>query len=318
MSDEPRVCKSKRRVFLVSPDKRLADMLRGLWPPDELEFSVFERGRMAVEYLFNEPPDMLIVDSRLEDLTGFEVAALVKSENVYRQLPVILCMDQADLREGPDWGEVDVDDFLVRPFTTGEAKARLELSLCRSTRSLDANPLTRLPGNTTIIQSIQDLIDRREDFALAYCDLDHFKSFNDRYGFARGDEVLMMSARVIVNSIKGFSGHKTFVGHVGGDDFVFIVPPEIAEEACARVVRSFDSIVPNFYDPADRKLGRIESVNRKGERETFPLMAVSIAVIFNRGGRMKHFGEASALAMGLKKKAKENPGSCYVLDQRRD
>ena len=305
-----------QRAFLLSPDKELFERLQSLWPEDKLRFMHFDRGRGAIEYLFNEPPDLLVVDNRLEDISSAEVAALVKSENVYRQLPVILCLDEDDLARDWDWSSVEVDDFLIRPFTDRSALARIELTLTRALRALDANPLTKLPGNTSIIHRIQFLIDRREDFALAYVDLDFFKSYNDKYGFSRGDEVLMMSARIVVNTIKGLARKRTFVGHVGGDDFVFIVPPDEAEKASAAIIANFDAIVPHFYDEEDRKRGMIVSTDREGNVRKFPLMAISIGVVFNRDGSLKHYGEASSIAMALKKKAKENPKSCYVLDQR--
>jgi diguanylate cyclase (GGDEF)-like protein len=306
----------QQRGILLTPDPELAALFRSLWDPSEFEWTVIDRGRRAMEGIFNEPPDVLVVDNRLADIKSTEVAAIVKSENVYRQLPVILCLDSGDLEEPWNWNEIEADDFLVRPFQPTQARERVHLTLCRASRSMDANPLTRLPGNTSIIRRIQDLIDRRDDFALAYCDLDYFKSFNDKYGFSRGDEVLMMTARVILNTIRGFTDAESFVGHVGGDDFVFIVPADIAEEACKRVVEAFDGIVPNFYDGDDRERASIVSTDRQGEVRTFPLMAISIAVVFNTDGRLKHYGEASAIAMGLKKKAKENAKSCYVLDRR--
>lgn len=308
----------RQRTFVLSSDPDLAKLFRSLWPEDLMEITVFEYGRGAVEHLFNEPPDLLIVDNRLSDISGKEVASLVKSENVYRQLPVVLVLDAEDMTEPWDWNRVEVDDFLVRPFTEGEARDRVNLTLCRALRALDANPLSKLPGNTSIIQRIQSLIDAGEEFALAYCDLDHFKSFNDKYGFSRGDEVLMMSARVIVNTIRGLGGVGSFVGHVGGDDFVYIVPADRAEESCKRVIEAFDSIVPHFYDEEDRKQGFIRSTDRQGNERTFPLMAVSIAVVINTEGRLEHYGEASAIAMALKKKAKENPKSSYVVDKRNE
>ncbi|MDK2957499.1 MAG: hypothetical protein PWQ57_2997 [Desulfovibrionales bacterium] len=316
--DEKTCCSfhQSQRGYLLTADEQFAEDVKGLWPADVLSFEVFDRGRGAIEFLFNEPPDLLIVDNRLPDISGAEVASLVKSENVYRQLPVILCIDQSDLEQPWDFSELEIDDFLVRPIHLPEVKERIELTLCRALRALDANPLSKLPGNTSIIQRIQELIDRREDFALAYCDLDYFKSFNDKYGFSRGDEVLMMTARVIVNTIKGFSGVRTFVGHVGGDDFVFITPPDLAEKACQRIVDNFDAIVPHFYDAKDREQGFIHSIDRQGVNRTFPLMAVSIAVVFNTDGCLKHYGEASSIAMSLKKIAKENPKSSYVLDRR--
>lgn len=305
-----------QRIYLLTADQGLADILAELWSPDQVELIHFDRGRGAIEVLFNELPDLLIVDEALPDMPGLDVVNLVKSENVYRQLPVILAIREEALLEGVDWCSSEVDDLIILPVTPARVKARIYLTLARASRAFDANPLSKLPGNTSIIQRIQELIDRGEDFALAYADLDYFKSFNDKYGFSRGDEVLMMTARIIVNTIRSFTGVRSFVGHVGGDDFVFMLPPEKVELACQRVIENFDSIVPHFYDEEDRAKGFIQSTDREGNMRTFPLMAVSIAVVINQNGRLKHYGEASQIAMTLKKKAKENPKSSYVLDKR--
>lgn len=306
----------KQIAFLLSPDKSFARLLETLWSPDVLEFIVFENGASAIEHMFNEPPDLLVVDNRLTDISGQEVANLVKSENVYRQVPVVMCVDPVDVETPWNWNQVEVDDFLVRPFNPSEVRDRINLTLCRAMRAMDANPLSKLPGNTSIIQRIQQLLDGRDEFALAYCDLDYFKSYNDKYGFSRGDEVLMMTARLIVNTIRSYQGVMSFVGHVGGDDFVFILPPDKVEDACKRIIKAFDDIIPHFYDPDDRKRGDITSVDREGNTKVFPLMAISIAVVVNTEGRLTHYGEVSSIAMGLKKKAKENPKSNYVLDRR--
>lgn len=305
-----------QKVYLLSANTELRDTLVGLWDHNHLEIIHFDRGRGAIEVLFNELPDLLIVDHDLPDMAGLDVVNLVKSENVYRQLPVILAIREETLLSKADWCGAEVDDLIVIPSTPARLKARIFLTITRASRAFDANPLSKLPGNTSIIQRIQEMIDRQEDFALAYADLDYFKSFNDKYGFSRGDEVLMMSARIIVNTIRGFTGVRSFVGHVGGDDFVFILPPDKVELACQRIVENFDSIVPHFYDEEDRAKGYIQSTDREGNMRTFPLMAISIAVVLNIGGRLKHYGEASQIAMTLKKKAKENPKSSYVLDQR--
>jgi len=300
--------------FLVSDDPEKYQVLKEIMP--EAEWSVFERGAGAIEHIFNDPPDILLVDNDLPDFGGKELIRILKSENVYRQVPVILCISEEDLAQGIDFSTTEADDFLVAPLSRVRTKARLNLVLARSARALDANPLTKLPGNTSIIHKIQDLIDKKDEFALAYADLDHFKSFNDKYGFSRGDEVLMMTSRVIVNTIRAFGGVDSFVGHIGGDDFVFIVPVDVAEQICRMLIKSFDGIVPNFYDREDRERERIISVDRKGNTQTFPLMAISVAVVFNQDGSLTHYGEASQRAMNLKKVAKKDPKSSYVLDRR--
>lgn len=147
---------------------------------------LFRPGASALEHLFSDPPDLLVVDGDLPDMPGVELIRLIKGENVYRQLPVVLCLKDESVVDDLDFSNLEIDDFVVRPLSPATVKGRLILAYHRSTRELDASPLTKLPGNTSIIHRIQDLIDRREDFALAYIDLDHFKSFNDKYGFSRG------------------------------------------------------------------------------------------------------------------------------------
>jgi len=306
------------KITVLSPDAAFVALFSQAFAPEEAEVTVWPRGRGALEHLFLDPPDLLVVDQALSDISGLELVGMVKCENVYRQLPVALVLDEQELADGVDWSAAEVDELLTRPLTPTMLRARVLLTLTRALRTFDANPLTRLPGNTSIISRIQELIDRREDFALAYADLDYFKSFNDKYGFSRGDEVLMMTARIIVNTVRGVGGPTAFVGHVGGDDFIFLLPPQQVEEACKTVVASFDDIVPHFYDAADRVQGFIESTDRDGNLRSFPLMAISLAIVFNRNGRLRHYGEASQAVMTLKKKAKANPRSCYVLDTEND
>lgn len=306
-----------REGMLLSSDDALVEAVTSLWPADVMRWQVLRSGRAALDIMFVTPPDLLVVDMRLADLPGDAVLRILKSENVYRQICAVLCMDEATLRGGMDWSTTEADDFVLLPATDVELRARLELAMLRATRTLDANPLTHLPGNTSILLDIQTRIDRGETFGLGYADLDNFKAFNDKYGFSRGDEALMMTARIIVNTVRAVaSGVSSFVGHVGGDDFVFVLPATLMEAACRTIVSRFDAIVPSFYDDDDRERGCIVSTDRQGEVRTFPLMAISIAVVFNHEGCLHHAGEASHRAGQMKKKAKAMPGSSYALDRR--
>ncbi|MFP4108083.1 MAG: diguanylate cyclase [Desulfonatronovibrio sp.] len=304
-----------KHFFLISDNAELYQGFKDIYP--EADWTVFERGAGAIELIFNNPPDLLIVDSKLPDLGGQELIRIFKSEIVYRQVPVIICLDQNDLSPELNLTELEVDDFIMKPLDKTLIRIRIDLVLARAAWELDASPLTKLPGNTSIIHKIQDMMDRKQDFALAYADLDNFKSYNDKYGFSRGDEILMMTARIVVNTIRAFSGIESFVGHIGGDDFVFMVPPDYAENACQILIRNFDGIVPNFYDQEDRRQGFIRSTDRQGKVHDFPMMSVSIAVVFNIDGELTHYGEASEIAMNLKKIAKKKAGSNYVLDRRK-
>jgi len=300
----------------IGENEDLKQVLGEIWGPDVAAWTFFSGGRAAAGALLTSPPDILICSITLADMSGFEVARLLKEENVYSQVPVVMCLSPEEAEGEFDWDNLDADDFFIFPGPRALIKARLDLTMGRAARTLDANPLTRLPGNTSIIKHTQSLIDKHQDFALGYCDLDYFKPFNDKYGFARGDEVLMMTARVILNSVHDLALPFSFVGHIGGDDYVFIVPVEAAEPICKKIVAAFDSIILRFYDEEDLEKSCIVSLDRQNNVCTFPLMAISVAVVFNRDGSLKHYGEASSLAMSLKKVAKKSVASSYALDQR--
>ncbi|MFW5734856.1 MAG: diguanylate cyclase [Oceanidesulfovibrio sp.] len=304
------------RGMLITKDDSLETVFQSLAPVKRMSWECFSTTAGAMERLFTDPPDILVVDDTLDNGAGAKFVNIIKSENVYRRLPVVLCLERDALQNGLIWNQIEADDFLLKPLDPEETASRIAITLNRSVRSMDANPLSSLPGNTSIIQRIQELVDAGREFALLYCDLDHFKSYNDKYGFIRGDEVLMMTSRVIVNTIRSMGLDYSFVGHVGGDDFLCIVPMAMAEESCRRIIGNFDPILPNFYDPEDRDKGCIYAENRLGEKQCFPLMTMSIAVVMNHGGKIQHYGAAAYAASQLKKMAKEKEGSVYVIDQR--
>lgn len=305
------------KAVIISADKDLVARITGFLFTKNVSWLIYEKGSDAMEGVLDSLPAIIIVSMNLPDMSGAEIVETLKSENVYSQVPILLCVNSDEFDTMPDFNALMVDDFFVLPGDEEELKKRILLTIVRALRNLDANPLSRLPGNTSIIRHVQDRIDKKDDFAMCYCDLDFFKSFNDKYGFTRGDEILLMAARIILNTARSVSPDDFFVGHIGGDDFVFVVPSEKAEEACQKIIASFDAIVPHFYDMDDLKRGGIVSTDRKGEICNFPLMTISIAVVKNTNARLSHVGEASAISMNLKKKAKQSLTSAYVIDQRK-
>ncbi|MCL2670243.1 MAG: GGDEF domain-containing protein, partial [Syntrophaceae bacterium] len=176
--------------------------------------------------------------------------------------------------------------------------------------------LTRLPGNISINRQIQKRMGL-EHFSLAYADLSDFKPFNDKYGFSRGDEVIKITGRLILNIVKNLQPQGTFVGHIGGDDFVFIMETERIEEACQEILKAFNQIIPTFYDSEDRECGGISSVDRHGITRFFPFIAIDIGVTGTDYRRFSHFGELTSAASEMKNHAKKTKGGSFCIDRRR-
>jgi diguanylate cyclase (GGDEF)-like protein len=264
-----------------------------------------------IDRIYSSPPVMLIINKKDAPSDFLDI---IREDPIFSHLPVIALLDKEDFIE--DWKRYPIDDFIFKPLNGHELLLRIGLCVHRSRRIVEINPLTMLPGNTPIIKEVQRRLDRSEEFALAYCDLDNFKPYNDKYGFSRGDEVIRMSGRLITNIVKLQDPEHCFVGHIGGDDFVFIVSIEKAATVCEEIVKNFDCIIPSFYDPVDRERGYITSVDRQGQERIFPFLSISIGVTLNKGW-FKHYGAISAAATEVKNVAKRLQGSAFFIDRRK-
>ena len=181
---------------------------------------------------------------------------------------------------------------------------------------IDSNPLTRLPGGVAIENILKSRLETGTLLAFCMLDLDNFKSFNDRYGYAKGNEVIRTTADLIKNAVTRHNTGDDFVGHIGGDDFAIIAKPTNYKAICETIVKEFDQTVPTFYKPEDRLRGYIEGVTRQGLKVRFPMMSISIAVVTNEHVREMNHIEIAEIAAELKEHAKSQSGSVYVVNRR--
>jgi len=181
---------------------------------------------------------------------------------------------------------------------------------------LDASPLTRLPGGIAIETVLKKRLDSGRPVAFCMADLDNFKAFNDRYGYASGSEVIKEAARLLEAAVKEKGSPEDFVGHVGGDDFVCITTPERAGPVCGEFIARFDKRIPEFYDKQDRERGFIPGKTRRGADVQFPIMTVSIAVVTNERRKLINPIQVAEIAAELKSYAKSVRGSICVTERR--
>ncbi len=304
-----------KTVVSITPDLVLMSIIEKTLQ-DYYTVISFKTIQAALDYIYNSAPNLIILDIDFHDRGALDILGNLKEEPIFSQLPVLVILDEKELSL-ISWENLHVEDFIwKRQISNEEMLARVNLSVIRSERIVEINPLTRLPGNISINKQIQERLDGDKVFALAYADLDHFKPFNDFYGFSRGDEVIKVTGRLVLNTVKAIQPKNSFVGHIGGDDFVYIIDLNLVEEAAGEIIHAFDRIIPTFYNAEERVRGHIESVDRQGHIRNYSLITLSIGIAHNRKRSFSHYGELTQVASSMKGHAKHFKGSCFRMDRR--
>ncbi len=305
-------------ILVVDDDSAFTDIIRMILSREGYQVATAESGEEALNKLSSEvAPELIISDVEMPGMSGFDLVRILQENPRHRHVPVMLMsarrISAADRVDGLSLGS---DDYLLKPIVPQELIARVRAVLRRTEIGLDANPLTRLPGNSTILKVFERVIAEKSPFAVLYADLNHFKAYNDRYGFLKGDEVILFTAKVLVSTAQAVSGGKDFVGHIGGDDFIVMSVPDRAEELSQAILREFDRGIPAFYNDEDRARGVVEITDRQGNRFTVPLMGIAIGIVSNSRREINQVGEISQIGAEVKTYAKKLGGSRYVFDRR--
>ncbi len=307
----------KPRILIVDDEPNIRELIADTLQAADYEILEASNGHEALSLSATEMPDLIILDVMMPDLDGLEVCRRLRRDALTNHIPVVMLTAKGVLDDKLKGIDSGADDYMTKPFDPLELEARVNMHLRRSIRDGEASPLTGLPGNRLIQQALEARIRSGKKFAVCYADLDDFKSYNDRYGFFAGSEVIKLTAQVILEAVKKYGAEGDFIGHIGGDDFVIITEMERTAAICGEIVRLFDQRIPAHYDPVDRRNGFIVSVSRSGEVRRFPILTISIAIVHNTYRDLHHPGKIAQIAAEVKKYAKSLEGSNYVYDRRR-
>ena len=307
-------------VLVADDDARIRAYLDSTLELAGYEVLHAEDGVEAVRTARERTPDVVILDVVMPRMDGLEALRRLRDDARTSHLPVLLLTARAQRTDAIEGLDAGADDYITKPFDAEELVARIRAALRRASQQRTRNPLTGLPGNESILADLSLRLAKQQPFALLYVDLDQFKPFNDHYGFLRGDDALRALARLLYEVQDEFDHEDSFVGHVGGDDFVFVVPPELAESVATRICHRFDEIAPALYDEDDRAAGSIEVADRRGVPQRFELLSLSIGIASTDRRDFAHQGEVVATATEMKRYAKSRgrAGSTYAFDRRTD
>jgi diguanylate cyclase (GGDEF)-like protein len=304
-------------ALIVDDDEQVLRLVKRVLERAGFECIAVSDGRLAHNAAVEWRPDIILLDLMLGETTGDQIMAELREDFRTRLIPVVFLTVRDSLKDKVEHLLSGADDYVTKPFIPEELVARLRAVMSRSTTARGLSPLTGMSGNADILREISRRLAQNERFAVLYPDIDSFKSYNDHYGFLRGDDVIKTLATIVLEVLEEHHSPYHFAGHVGGDDFVILTEPRLAETVATEITKRFDEAIPALYDPADRDRGWIESEERNGSMLRTPLVSVSIGIVIAEPGGYSSAAAVAARASEVKGVAKRMPGSKWVLDRRR-
>ena len=226
-------------------------------------------------------PDAIVVDVSSCEKNQLGICEFLKKDFATTYIPIIALICQQRACHELLGLTVGIDDYIVVPLDPVELRIRIEMAVKRTARSFYASPLTGLPGGKIVEEMMKERIDSRKSFVVGHADIDNFKAYNDKYGYLMGDRVIMQTAYMLSGAVRKWGTPHDFVGHIGGDDFVFLTTPEKYDTICQNFICMFDTITPFLYKEEDRKLGYVEAKGRTNRITKLPLVSMTIALVLN-------------------------------------
>ena len=305
-----------QEIYIIDDDDSSIVIFRELFRNDP-EYKFISVKTQQIDLALKNIPSLIVINEDAIDRDVIDLCRKIRKDEDNTITPVIVVSSKRSREHRVRILRESVEYFIKKPVD----EQYLYYTVKNLNRLLSSNrrvsPLTGLPGNVQIHAELKKRIGRGESFSVLYVDLDNFKAYNDVYGFLKGDQIIEFTADTIVNSVNSNELENTFVGHIGGDDFVAIVPGTNCEKLCQNIISHFDSNVLRYFTEEDVEKGYIEVANRKGIIEQFPLTSVSIGVVVADKGRFHNILEIGEVGAQVKHAAKSVMGSSYAIDKRR-
>ena len=301
-------------IYIIDDDESSIVIFKELFR-DEPDYKFISVKTEQIDIALKNIPSLIVINEDAIDRDVIELCKKIRKDENNTITPVIVVSSNSSRSHRMKILNESIEYFIKKPVDEGY----LYYTVKNLTRLLETNrrvsPLTGLPGNVQIHSELKKRLLNEEAFSVLYFDLDNFKAYNDVYGFLKGDKIIQFTAETIIKEIHA-EGSSGFVGHVGGDDFIAIVPYTEVDNLCQRVIARFEKGVKDFFTAEDVKNGYIEIANRRGIIEKFPLTSISIAAVVVDKNRFKNILEIGDAAAQVKHAVKSVMGSSYIIDRR--
>ena len=274
-------------------------------------------GSDALRMAIRERPDLAVIDVMMPGVDGLELTRRLRGNPATSAMPIIMLTAKGQTVDKVIGLTAGADDYVLKPFDTMELVARIRSMLRRTKEIRESSPLTGLPGNNRILQEVQTRAANHEAFAVGHIDIDRFKTVNDAYGFARGDEFIAALAECLQNAADAIdTSPRPFIGHIGGDDFVLVCTPDQVKPLTYHAIHAFLAAADAISDPIDAQRGYLQITDRRGNIRRANLVTISIGVSLSTSREFSDPREVLAAASEMKSVAKTQPGSYVAIDRR--
>jgi diguanylate cyclase (GGDEF)-like protein len=305
------------KILVVDDEPSVREIITfGLESEGYIVFTASD-GVEAIDKSLEVQPDLIILDIMMPMLDGLQVARVIRGNFRTSYIPIIMVSAKGDINDKILGMQTGADDYITKPFKREELIARVEMVLRRTEEHRDRNPLTGLPGNISIKSTVEKALDNNEMISVMYVDIDNFKTFNDYYGYARGDEIIKLLSRIIIEAEEKFGTHNDLIGHIGGDDFIIVTDSTQVKEMAQYLIDNFNEESYKHFDEKDVKRGYFETKDRQDELKRYDVgLTLTIALVENWKGRYDQYLEITDTATELKKYGKSQGGNRYIVDKR--
>jgi DNA-binding response OmpR family regulator len=312
---------STPHVLVVDDEDINTALIKRIMEQEGFRVTVAKDGIHALAAIQERVPDVIILDVSMPRMDGLTVCRVLRGHIATRTIPILLLTARVGLEDRLSGFRAGADDYVLKPFDIEEIKARVMAALDRRTRDRWNHPLSGLPGSPAIQDEVHRRLAAKTHFGFAYIDIDHFKPYNDRYGYEAGDRIILSVAQSLFDAAVTTKEEVVFVGHIGGDDFVLVASTEFINQTLPGILQRFDEQLKAFYSPEDFAKQAIFCNDRRGQPQQFPLMSLTAALVNTETRNIRHYARLVEIASELKNYLKHDHRdgtSRWMWDRRRD
>ena len=241
----------KPKILIVEDDLDVADMLNAYFRVQGYEVFTVNWGEDGVRAASTARPELIILDIRLPDIDGYEVARRLRSDRKTSNIPIIFLTEKRDRADRLHGLELGADDYITKPFDVQELRLRVRNALRRASQDTLTNPVTGLPEGSLVDEKLEECL-RQDHWALVVVSLEHLDAFREHYGFVASDDVMRAVSLMIHNSIRELASPDSFLGHLSPTDFILFVDAGLAASMEERVRTRLEQSLDYFYPIKDR------------------------------------------------------------------